>query len=565
MHKFSALYKNELIKTARKPIFIVMISLVVVSMITFASFMEIIRSIDNRGFNGSNATGSPEDTVRHLEESVEKYREKLEKTFSEYESVLKEAYDPETKSFGEKASQATAEVLYEMDDTFRQIHDAEYQIAIIKIEEKTGRKYNSGENTAFDNLFSNMMYSLVCSDFGEAFTKIYNEIMARYPMAGILDNEYHVVEGRSDTGPILPKDVYNKYLDMCTKGDSAAVFESKREAVRESEAGDVEKKIRLESIDTIEELFRADMPKTAWNEIETNIDQLNTYKMMAETGKDNRGRKLSDDRIKEASLAVSEIEALLKAGAPGYGGKYTQEDKLLGTILIEIGVAVSQILVIVVGAVIVAADFQTGAIKTIIIAPVKRRRIVSAKFCMLLTVWLACMVLVFISYMLAAPISGSDFGNNVFVLGGSVVTLNPFLYYMLYVFILFIPVLFHGCFAFMLSTLVRNTGGSISISMATVYVINANAAAVIALISSNGSYFFRHLMGFLPSSNLNLSKLFFGSYVGNGTTSPMNALSEMLISGQKSNSPLFAFIYLALLSALFVFISYQSYTKRDIK
>lgn len=565
MRKFSALYKNELIKTLRKPIFIVLIALVVASMIIVACFMGFLRNIGD--FVNYDTTDSAGVTLSRLEEEVEGYRKDLEKTLSEYEPVLKEAYDPVTKTFDDTISEAKSKVAYKMNETLPMINDDTIEIARLRLEEKTGRKYfyYYRENNAFNYLFSDMMSSLMYSDGNELFIKTYDEIMEKYPTCKILDEQLSLTGWLYKPDAVLPKDVHDKYLDLCTKGDAATLFESKREEVRASQASDTEKKIRIESIDIIEEIFDADMSASAWNEIETNIEQLNMYKLMLATGKDYSGRKVSEDRLKDASFAVTEIEASLRAGAPGFGGKYTQEDRFLGTILIEIGVAVSQILVIIIGAVIVASDFQTGAIKTLIIAPVKRRKIVSAKFCMLVTVWLACMVLVFLSYLVAAPISGSDFGNNVFVLGGSIITLNPFLYYLLYIFISFIPVLFHGCFAFMLSTLVRNTGGSISISMATVFVINSNAATIITLISTSGSYFFRHLMKFLPSSNLNLAKLFFSSYVSNGSLDITDILMASIFSADGVNGPLFAFLYLALLSALFVYISYQSYIKRDIK
>ncbi|MBP5312420.1 MAG: ABC transporter permease, partial [Clostridia bacterium] len=364
----------------------------------------------------------------------------------------------------------------------------------------------------------------------------------------------------------LTETAYDKYLKLCTENDVKGVFDYKREQLRNDESlSESEKNIQLASLDIMEDLYREDMSYDAWHEITESFSLRDMYKASLEKGTNSAGQKLTQSEIEEYSLAVAEIEQGMRVGAPGYGGKYTTNDKTTGTVLIQIGTGLGQILVIMLGALIVAEDFQSGAIKTLIIAPVKRRRIVSAKFALLASVCLICALQVFVTYMIAALISGSDLGYNVFVIGHSVIALNPFLYYLFYILVSFVPVFFHGCFAFMLSTLIRNAGGSIAVSMGTVFMISGNAA-VPMILSMMGSqaYFLKHISVFLPASNLSLAESLFKSAVQNRSIGLMDVLT-MNIFGQTGNGPLFSFLYLMVLSAVFIFISYQSYVKRDVK
>ena len=152
--------------------------------------------------------------------------------------------------------------------------------------------------------------------------------------------------------------------------------------------------------------------------------------------------------------------------------------------------------------------------------------------------------------------------NTVFVFAAKVFVMNPFIYYFLHVLASFVPIFFHGCFAFMLSTLFRNAAPAITISMGFVFVINPEGNMILQFIPS---YLVKNLSRFLPPANLSLASSVFSSSL----TSVNGELGELigyLTTGLvEPNGPLFSFIYLAVLSALFIFISYQSYCKRDIK
>ena len=575
LRKLKALYQNELIKAVKKPIIIVFIILISASMLVIAGFMGLVRVVDVTlplyDYYASEEDADYDENVNSLKLSLDSALAKMQAELISEENGY---YDEETHSFTKKFY-SDSELLYSVTGNVSNImYDLEYSClekARADLTKATGRSvkntmYNSNV-TAYDYLFSDLLDQIVSSDANRIFFEIKDGLFEKYNVVKEFDDEFKTFEWIGTRSAILEESVYNRIYKLCTDNDASAVFEYKRELINnDSSLSEKEKKNELLSLDIMKDLYRDDMDYESWHEVTSKFQMLANYRTMLETGeKSEGGQRLTDEEIKNYSLIVEEIETGLRTGANGYGGRYNSSDKQTGDALLQIGIGLAQILVIILGALLVAEDFQSGAIKTLIIAPVKRHRIVSAKLLLLVTVTLVCAIQVFVTYMLAALISGSDFGNNVFVIGQHAYSLGPVLYYLLYTLAAFVPVLFHGCFAFMISTLIRNTGGAIAVSLGTIFMISTSSSVsfIVNLVGSK-TYFFRHLTKFLPTSNLSFQTILFRSVVESTDYSVMDILTMRFMLGE-TNGPLFAFLYMSVLAATFIFISYQSYVKRDVK
>ncbi len=566
MHKFSALFKNEVIKAVRKPLYIILLAIIVASMLLVGGFIGIGRAMSETVYlslDGNQDLDSLNVKLQDTLKDVDSAASKAEKELAKY-------YDEEMGGFKDLSSYDDFYYNYysSFDDRMYEVNYLLQRISEKYVASRAGNEALNDSNTAGYALFRYIRNDVESSYYSGEMKKISEQLSEKYPLLAKYDDTYGYSSLRYDSSLILPEEKYNEYLKIIVDNDIAKVFDNMRDDIRYSSfLGETEKKNQLESIDVMQSLYRDDMSYDSWTDIQSAFTRLSNYKSILESGTDASGVKLTEDQKAEYALMIAEIETGMKVGAPGYGGKYSTTDKTTGTTLIDIGLIFSQILVVLFGALIVAEDFQSGAIKTLIIAPVKRRRIVDAKFALMAVLCLTCALLVFISYMIAAFISGSDFGTNIFVVGNNVITMSGFFYYLFYVLVSFIPIFFHGCFAFMLSTLFRNAGGSISVSMATIFVVNTYAAtfmSVMTMIMGGNTYFLQHLQMFLPSSNTAIADALFASSLP-GEFNLGALLTGQLLGNTELNNPLFSFFYLAILSAVFIFISYQSYIKRDIK
>ena len=217
-------------------------------------------------------------------------------------------------------------------------------------------------------------------------------------------------------------------------------------------------------------------------------------------------------------------------------------------ISVEIGLFMLAILSIILAGSSISQEIATGSIKALIISPVKRWKIFAAKLASIVTVSTAVLLYVYLlSFGLSAALFGSDFGEYIYISGGAVHSIAFPVKLLLSSLLDYVDILIYIFFAYMLSSLTRNTALSVGISMA-VYFCSGLISTVSALILN------KEIFAFLPFANLSLSSRVFAS------SSDIMAGTQMI-----TDKPIiFSVVYLAVFSFCMLFIAYDSFVRRDV-
>lgn len=224
--------------------------------------------------------------------------------------------------------------------------------------------------------------------------------------------------------------------------------------------------------------------------------------------------------------------------------------------LMGIGTFAAIVLLIMLGGSAISSEISTGSIKSLIVAPVRRWKIVTAKLLSLVTVWSVLFLLV---YALSVLIKGIFFGfapgdSYVYAAGGKAFEMGHYLYNFLYLLLDFVPIFIYTILAFMLSSITRNTAASVGITMG-IYFAGSIITTFLTLFSV-------HWADFLPFAHLSLADRVFPDNFA------MMASAGSLFGGisLSTNPPLtFSVIYICIMIFCFGYTSFDSFCRRDIK
>lgn len=221
---------------------------------------------------------------------------------------------------------------------------------------------------------------------------------------------------------------------------------------------------------------------------------------------------------------------------------------------ISLGGIFIAILIMILAGTAVSQEIATGSIKSLIIAPVKRWKIMLAKVLSLLTVTLACMLTMYVISLVSCTLF---FGTSaqlpyVYAVNGTAYEIPFLLYYLCEVGVRCIKVVVYMLFALMLSTITHNSALSVGLSVGTYFGIDS----IFSIIRNyaNGSEWIK----FLPFEHLDLAAKFF-------EYSPIytSSYSGMLVTS--STSLTFSLIYLGVLTFTMMLTAFDSFNHRDIK
>lgn len=224
--------------------------------------------------------------------------------------------------------------------------------------------------------------------------------------------------------------------------------------------------------------------------------------------------------------------------------------------LLAVGLIMVLLLMIVLAGGSVSQEISTGSIKSLIIAPVKRWKIFTAKVLSLLAVGICSTILVYLVSILANGIYfGFDSGvPYIYAVNGVAHELNFYVYQLSKLFIDFIDVIIYTTLAFMLSVVSRNTALAVGISIGTYF---AGSIANTVLLQ-----FFRgEWLKFIPFNNFGISIKVFPtdsvSQLANNAMSNMNAGATTTLA--------FSVCYIIVLILLMGYIALDSFKRRDIR
>ena len=220
--------------------------------------------------------------------------------------------------------------------------------------------------------------------------------------------------------------------------------------------------------------------------------------------------------------------------------------------MMSFGLIMMVILMMILAGGCVSSEISTGSIKSLIIAPVRRWKILFAKFLSLLTVLIVSGLFLYGISILAY---GIFFGFNtvtpyVFASGGTPHVMNYYLFFLAKIFVNLLPVLFYMVLAFMLSVVTRNTAASVGISIAVFFAGSIVSSLITAF--AKGEW-----VKFLPFSNMDVT----------GRVFPYDTTLAMLggtTAGAVSTTIAFSLITIAVFLLLMGYTAFDSFTRRDI-
>ncbi|MBP5766615.1 MAG: ABC transporter permease subunit [Clostridia bacterium] len=575
MRKFSALYRNEVTKVIHKPIFIVLVALTVASMLFTGLVLklDISASYDNGYRDDEMYESEIENFEENIKNSVEYYKKEvasLQKTLAD--SYMNEDGTVDIEKYEEEAGQTNYYISQGLP------YDIGWQLVRIEYLKILKEYFPEGTQKSMFNIGALSVSQIGSStrlhflgDTAERLASIraydrYEQILADVYKDAPQAYEYYEYYDFNPVSVGMSPETYSgekeKLEGILRDADFNVYIDAMADKIKKDETlTEQEKKIKLEGNELLRKAYRPNMSEQAWSELNEKLNLLSNCKIQLDSGKTGNGRNMTDEEIKQLETQISELTLGIGNKAAGFGGNQTEEEMTRVGMIASAGVAIAGIAMILMGGMLIAEEIQTGSIKTLIIAPVKRRKIVGAKFAMLVTFALVESLIIFLTLMLVCAVFGFGFANHVFVFAGVAHLMNPALYYLLYVLLMSAESFFAGCFAFMLSALLRNYGAAIALSMVGTFVLG-DTVSLIRLMGED-SLIIKHLYEVLPPANFELQEKLFSTSLETGGIDFLALLTGNF--GIKGNSLTVSVIYLAVFITLFVFTAFQSFNKRDIK
>lgn len=216
------------------------------------------------------------------------------------------------------------------------------------------------------------------------------------------------------------------------------------------------------------------------------------------------------------------------------------------------------LLLIIVAGSSIAQEMATGSIKSLIIAPVKRWKIFTAKLLSIFTwIFFGSFLIISINTLMNYILLGSEYISPYYYVSGGTVKSIP---YMLFMFLYFLvdnlSLIVYILAAFMISCLSKNTGLAVGITTG-LFLGNSFTSSFFQMIGQ------KRWIDFLPSSNMNLTKLVFPNLYLFGDAD-MSGLS-IAFGGNANNSLSFSLIYLTVLVLILLLTAYDGFVKKDIQ
>lgn len=217
------------------------------------------------------------------------------------------------------------------------------------------------------------------------------------------------------------------------------------------------------------------------------------------------------------------------------------------------------LLLLVIAGSAISQEIATGSIKSLIIAPVRRWKIYTAKILSILSVGIIGIVILWALSNIGTSVF---FGTKaivpyVFVSGGTVHTIPYWLYDLLSLFAGNISTLVYCIMAFTLSIITRNTAFSVGASVATLFTTKT-----VVLVFSQLPIPHQIWMDFLPFMHFDLIGDLFPFRLFMAPLGSDLAYSYASVSGPTLQ---FSIIYLIVLLLCMIYIGFDSFTRKDIK
>ena len=548
MHKIRALYINELIKIVCKPLYIVMAVVTVVTMIFAALIYSDSLSL-NSYYEEYRFEASESELVYYQNEiSWSKLQmDQTENSIAELVTLLESAEDEE--AVYEYYSQIVSGLYdyYNYLSTYcRYTLLTEY-----KLPDWRAPQYI---NECVELVISHNVYSMF-NEYAEDMLAKGGKLAETELENGAIGNIAFAYDGAAETD-------IDEYRHILSEKDYAAYISADNAAIeKDSTLSEQMRELKLQANEMKLSLMSEGYAENEETEDAVNaISKYVSYKEILFKGSESN-RVLTENEYDEYVAMADELELAIEKKAVGYGAALTGEkDNLLNTVL-EIGVIISSLTVLFYAASSISDEFQTGSIKALIIAPVKRSKIFIAKVLAVVTLCLVSAATVFTMVMLVNTVTGFETAPMVYTGLNGASQLDYCLYTLCSILFEFLKTFIYALFALMLSALIRNSAASTCIALCE-YLLITNVVPMFYSIECTDNIFGIGMEKFFPAYNLSLTDKVFKVYNANYVTSILN-LFELEPTAEISLA--FSACYIAVLGGCLFYIAYDSFCRRDIK
>lgn len=569
MRKIKALYENEMLKIFRRPVYPILIGVVLLLMVLVGALLGSIEEYAGYG----EWKYSEEDYRREIRYAQNGWKSENQ----QIEGLLRSFTDTWNSLEGEIPDEPDEnwEIPSRLLDGYTEI---ESHFASAQSEYRELRRLELALQYGFDTPYGNLGYRGDCADFiAEEETRVemktVRENMLRNTTYASVDKflkEYGYGGNETETGMSEERrqELVKKYYEILESGDYAAYLELDNQTIRENpQYSEAEKEIRIEANALLLSANpTGDEGTREVSEISSGIRDWCDYRIAAATGM-RYETPLMESEIREAEEKAEEIMLSIQKKAVGFGAAKSPDEDSYSRAILSVGITVAMIVTILVAATIISEEIQTGSIKALVISPVKRGKIFAAKLLAVLSVMLLLAMLVFLTFVAVNSVAGFGSAPVVYTAFGSAHAVPYYLYILADVLLRFLGMLPYVLLALMLSALIRNSAFSICLSLLD-FLLVSNIIGLIQEIGADyaGKSIFRTVAEmFLPESNMNFTVQFFPQALGNMN----NGLGMLLFGIGQSNASLpplwFSLCYFAVLSFCLFYTAYDSFCRRDIK
>lgn len=579
MSKIWKLYRNELTKTSKKTIFLVLVIITFAAVFLLSGIAKLIYSLEDN-YSETNETEIEyyheyiDEEIEFAEQNLKDYEIRIDDTAEMVEAFCKEqGLTPASFALISKEEIEAAYNEIVVGDETLNVTQAidDYRMGLLQKNHSEFEKLayydlgfvQGGLNDYVDTCIGELALSKTKKEFDDFCAKKTEKYPCYMAFVSIFvdchnydENMYGIkipAEGLSSeqekmlTEIITEKD-YKKYIEYSiakTKADKSL--------------SDYEKKITLESYDVLLDAYGKGISFDQWSQMGYAISDVTSKKIALYNGVDESGIPLTEEAKENLELTIKEIELSIRNKACGYGSEVSTDVLFGNELILSVAIGIARVMIIVLGALLIAEEMQTGSIKMLIISPVKRSKIFTAKLMLLVTATLFEYLLIYITFIFSNLIFRIGAPVMTFTLNGTAHVMNFYVYMFVAIGLEMFSVFVYGVFALMLSTLFRSVAPSLAITFVFAYVLESFTSIVRILLPGQKS---QMLFRFIPSENITLRPRFFVKLAENS----MDLIGVMFNqSGTGISGFNFAFIYDIVLIAVMLFIAYQSFIKRDIK
>ncbi len=567
-NKLAALYKNEMKRAFGRPL--VWIGLALACVLTLACFfipinnMKGLRSTESDEMYFAQLNDSLNSSRDHITEytaQLEESEEKLVQFKADYDAAvnaLEADNNIETQKEKSRAEKAYVDGLNGVSNLMNRIVRLKIsaKISELRLEYRITRwDYRSG----------------ILNATREEFERTHLDSMVDPKLNGALQRyERLVAELPEDEQKVFDK--LESYIPAI-EAEDFGFFVAELRSVAEAEEDSFARTARLEAYDFIAKTDMKAVGNAGGSEAIRKVDEYVAAR--AEQLKNNDLVKgVSPKRTFELDTQVNLLAADLSNGISASRGeriaKYdryimprqdnTDPNRIINQSLSFAGMLVVLLTVIALAANSIAGDIRSGAVKSLIIAPVSRSKIVWSKILMVLTVTYLLTVAVTIFALLAgSAVTGIWDHGRVLYNAGSTPRILPFWLATLFSSLIDgVAVFFFGMLALMLSALTRNAVISI-LAPVGYYVVN------LFLTPMGGITTNRFVNAVLPMKN------FENLWFSREASSMMNATAMFESVGDyrvqyilHPFSQLYSVIFIAVLFAAVIWAAIDGFCRRDI-